>query len=90
MARVTVTRVLAPKLGGHTFLDVDAATVGAAIEACTGQFEEFGRFILDDRARLRQHVNVFLNSELIADRAGLSDAVGPNDTIHIIQSVSGG
>jgi sulfur-carrier protein len=47
-------------------------------------------YVLDDQGRLRRHVNVYLNGEIVADRAGLSDAAGPADRIHVLQALSGG
>jgi hypothetical protein len=35
-------------------------------------------------------VNVFVNSQMIADRQGLSDAVGPDDEVFVFQALSGG
>jgi molybdopterin converting factor small subunit len=47
-------------------------------------------YIVDDQGRLRRHVNVFVNSTLVADRDGLSDAVNPGDEVFVFQALSGG
>lgn len=47
-------------------------------------------YLLDDTGRLRRHVNVFVGVEPIADRTSLSDAVKPDDTVSILQALSGG
>jgi hypothetical protein len=39
---------------------------------------------------LRRHVNVFVNTTMIADRARQSDAVGAADEIYVLQALSGG
>lgn len=46
--------------------------------------------MLDDQCALRKHVAIFLNQELIRDRIGLSDPVGENDEIYVVQALSGG
>ena len=47
-------------------------------------------YILDDQGRLRRHVNVFVAGRMVADRRSLSDAVGPEDEIYVLQALSGG
>ena len=47
-------------------------------------------YVLDDQGALRQHVAVFVNGVAVADRAGLSDPVGPADEIHVLQALTGG
>lgn len=47
-------------------------------------------YLVDDTGRLRRHVNVFIGDEPIGDRATLSDAVKPDDTVSILQALSGG
>lgn len=47
-------------------------------------------YVLDDRGAVRQHMNVFVDGEQIRDRVGLSDAVGPDAEIYVMQALSGG
>lgn len=47
-------------------------------------------YVLDDQAALRRHMTIFLDGELIRDRAGLSDPVRETSTIYVFQSLSGG
>ena len=76
-------------------VDVPAAHVdGSTLREVLDQYFEVNprvrRYILDDQGALRKHVAVFLNQELIRDRKGLSDAVGENDDIFVMQALSGG
>ncbi len=48
------------------------------------------RFERDDQGALRRQVNVFVNGELVRDRARLSDPVGANDDIYVFQALTGG
>jgi hypothetical protein len=47
-------------------------------------------YVLDEQGRVRQHMVVFIDGELVQDRDGLSDPVAPNSTIDVIQALSGG
>ncbi|MCG6869801.1 MAG: MoaD/ThiS family protein [Gammaproteobacteria bacterium] len=69
---------------------IAGSTVRRVLE---GYFREYPRvrgYVLDDQGAVRRHVAIFLNGELIRDRAGLSDAVGGNDEIFVAQALSGG
>jgi len=47
-------------------------------------------YLLDDQGSVRQHVAVFVDAKLIADRTHLSDAVKPDSEIYVVQALSGG
>jgi len=47
-------------------------------------------YVLDDQAALRKHMAVFVDGELVRDRAGLSDSVGEASTVYVFQALSGG
>jgi molybdopterin synthase sulfur carrier subunit len=47
-------------------------------------------YVVDDTGAVRKHVAVFVNDDLITDRATLADAVGNDDRIHVFQALSGG
>jgi hypothetical protein len=47
-------------------------------------------YVLDDQARLRQHVAVFVNGEMIDDRVGLSGVLDDDDEVFVMQALSGG
>ena len=69
---------------------VDGATAREAIDALIALHPALRQFVLDDARRLRQHVNLYINDELILDRHELSDPVTDGDTIYILPAVSGG
>lgn len=43
--------------------------------------------IIDEQNRVRPHIQLFVNTELVSD---LSRAVAESDTVHIIAALSGG
>ena len=70
--------------------EVSGATVRAALAAVFAENPRLGSYILDDQARLRKHVTIFVNSQMISDRGGLSDPVRPGDEVFVFQALSGG
>lgn len=92
MATVHLTRHLYsffPQLEGQE-IAVEAATVGEVVQALEGLAPGIGYYICDERGRLRTHVNIFVDKQMIRDRRGLSDAVAAGDQVHILQALSGG
>ena len=47
-------------------------------------------YILDDQFRLRKHIMVSIDNQIIKDRIHLSDRVMPESTIYFFQALSGG
>ena len=71
-------------------VQVEGTTAREAIDALIEIHPPLRRFVLDDARRLRQHVNIYINDELIADRHQLSDGVEAGDKLYILPAVSGG
>ncbi len=89
MPRVTFTANLQRHLDVAS-LDVGAGRVSDVLTEVFNRKPLLRSYIVDDQGRLRRHVNVFVNSAMIADRKGLSDAVGPDDEVFVFQALSGG
>lgn len=70
--------------------EAEGATVREVLDRVFATDPLLRSYILDDQGRLRRHVNVFVNSDMIADRRTLSDPVGARDEIHVLQALSGG
>jgi hypothetical protein len=47
-------------------------------------------YVLDEQNELRKHMAVFLDGRMVRDRAGLSDPVGPDAEVYVMQALSGG
>ena len=69
---------------------VEAITVSEALAVVFTSRPVLRGYVLDDQGVLRRHVNVFVNGELVRDRARLSDPVGANDEIYVFQALTGG
>lgn len=89
MPRVTFTRQL-ERFVTAPATEVEAGTVREALECVFASNPKLRGYVLDDQGRLRKHVNIFIGSNLIADREGLSDAIESNVEIHVMQALSGG
>jgi hypothetical protein len=71
-------------------LNVEARTAAEVVQALEKIAPGFAFYICDERGSLRQHVNIFVEEELIADRNALSDRVRPDSRVYILQALSGG
>jgi sulfur-carrier protein len=92
MATVVLTRHLHaffPALAGAE-LRVEAATVAEVVQAIERLAPGFAFYVCDEAGRLRPHVNVFVDQDRIGDRTRLSDPVGAESEVFILQALSGG
>lgn len=85
--------VFAPAIQRHVASpahDVDATTVGAALEFAFAALPALRGYILDDQGELRRHLAIFVDGVAIDDRRRLSDPVGASSEIYVVQALSGG
>ena len=80
---------------GRVDVELDAddggqATVEAALATLRDLHPGVCERALDERGRIREHVNVFVNSESIRQTGGLATPVRSGDEIAILPAVSGG
>ena len=47
-------------------------------------------YVLDDQGALRKHMVIFIDGGTIRDRRTLSDAVGDDAELYVMQALSGG
>jgi hypothetical protein len=89
MARVGFT----PHLARHVTVQaaiVEGATVREVLEGVFRDNPALRGYVLDEQGRLRRHVVIFIDGELIGDRVGLGDPVGPSSELFVMQALSGG
>lgn len=92
MPRVEMTRHLFtffPSLEGKD-VEVPGDSVAAVVRAVDGLAPGFAFYVCDEVGRMRQHVNVFVDGRPIRDRGTLTDPVGPDSRVLILQALSGG
>jgi hypothetical protein len=69
---------------------VEAATLGAALDAYFTAAPKVRSYILDDQGGLRRHVAVFIDGELLVDKKDLGRSVAATSEIYVMQALSGG
>lgn len=86
MAVVTLRAPLKDLAGGHSKVQLEGSTVADVLKALERDWPRTTGWILDERGRVRRHVNVFLNGEPVDEDA----AVEAQDRIHVLPSITGG
>jgi len=73
-------------LAGSGEIHVGGATVGELLQSLERETPALDGWILDERDRIRRHINVFVNGE----RGREDTPVGPEDRIDVLPAISGG
>ena len=89
MPKITFTQNLQRHLSAPPS-SVDGETVRQALENVFAENPRLRGYLLDDQGELRKHVVIFLDGEIVADRAGLSDRVEATSELVVMQALSGG
>lgn len=89
MVRVSFPQVLQRHVACPP-VDVAAPTVRSALEAAFVVYPSVRGYLFDDGGALRPHVTVFVDGEVVRDRASLSQRVWPEARIDVLQALSGG
>ncbi len=76
--------------GGATELSLTATSVRAVLTQLERHHPSLYRSVCDETGAVRQHVNLFVNTSHVRDRAGLDTALAPGDIVTILPAVSGG
>jgi hypothetical protein len=89
MAKVVFT----PNIQRHVLCpDAEAPgrTVRDVLENIFLENSQARRYVLDDQCGLRKHMTIFVDGQMIRDRAKLGDAVTDTSIIYVLQALSGG
>jgi molybdopterin converting factor small subunit len=86
MAVVRLRGPLKRLAGGAPEHTVPGTTVGELLRALEAAQPGLGGWILDERGRVRRHINVFVNGEYGREET----AVGEDDRIDVLPAISGG
>jgi MoaD family protein len=88
--KVMIPTPLRPYAGKQESVQLQAATVGEALSALTGQFGDLKRHLFSDDGRLRSFVNVYVNDEDIRYMQKDATPVKDGDVVSIVPSIAGG
>jgi sulfur-carrier protein len=86
MAIVRLRGPLKRLAGDRAEHSIDAATVIELLRELEREHPAAGGWIIDERGRIRRHINVFVNGEL---RDGATE-VGGDDRVDVLPAISGG
>lgn len=90
MAHVAFTPHLARYFPDLRAADVDAASVAELVAELERAHPGLASYLVDERGRLRQHVNVFVDGRVVRDRERLLDALTRQSQVFVAQALSGG
>lgn len=86
MATVRLRAPLSELADGRRELELEGSTVAEVLRALEREHPDITGWILDERGKIREHVNVFVNRD-----CGQEDtAVAPGDQLQVIPAISGG
>jgi molybdopterin converting factor small subunit len=86
MAVVRLRAPLSELAGGRRELRLEGATVAEVLRALEREHPDVEGWILDERGRIREHINVFVNKECGQEET----SVGSEDRLHVLPAISGG
>lgn len=69
---------------------VPAGTLRSALDAAFIAAPALRGYVLDEQGAVRKHVAVFVNGDMIPNRADLGRALAEGDRVHVIQALTGG
>jgi sulfur-carrier protein adenylyltransferase/sulfurtransferase len=89
-ARIFLPTPLRPYAAQQSVIEVEAATVGDALEKLVARHVELRRHLYDDHGKLRRFVNVFKNEEDVRHLEREATPLQSGDTLTIVPSIAGG
>ena len=85
MAQVMLRAPLSELCGGRTHA-IPGTTIGEVLVALEREHPPIAGWVLDERGRIREHVNVFVNGMPGEERTPVADA----DRLHVLPAITGG
>lgn len=90
MSRIRIPTPLRPYTEGQGEVQVEAQTVGDALEALTSQFPSLTPHLYSDSGDLRPYVNLFVNDQDVRSLKGNETLIEDSDKLMILPSIAGG
>jgi molybdopterin converting factor small subunit len=85
--RVMIPTPLRSYTGGASEVEATGASLAAVLESLDRQFPGIRFRVVDEQGRLRKHMKIFVNQEVVRD---LTSSVTDADEVTIMQALSGG
>ena len=90
MAKILIPTPLRQYAGGSDVVEVEAATVGEALDKLTTEHADLKRHLFNDEGKLRSFVNVYVDDDDIRYLDKEKTAVTGEGVISIVPSIAGG
>jgi adenylyltransferase/sulfurtransferase len=90
MAKILIPTPLRQFVDKKDSIEVNGTTVGEALGALTGQYQDLRRHLYNDEGKLRSFVNVYLNDEDIRYTGKDATPLKDSDVLSIVPSIAGG
>jgi sulfur-carrier protein len=90
MSTIRLPQVLRQQANGERAIEVDGATVGAAVQALVGRHPGLASQLLTAEGELHRFVNVYLNGRDVRYLGGLDTPVEARDEIRLLPAIAGG
>lgn len=90
MSTIRLPQVLRAQAGGERAIEVDGATIGAAVQALVGRHPALAGQLLTPDGELHRFVNVYLNGRDVRYIGGLDTPVEARDEIRLLPAIAGG
>lgn len=87
---IVIPTALRQFAGGNSEIEVEAGTVGEALNSLTSNHAELKKHLYNDAGQLRNFVNVYVGDEDIRDLDGTDTEIKKGDEIMIIPAIAGG
>lgn len=87
---IVIPTALRQFAGGISEIEVEATTVGEALNSLTEHHAELKKHLYNDAGQLRNFVNVYVGDEDIRDLDGTDTEIKKGDEILIIPAIAGG
>jgi sulfur-carrier protein len=71
-------------------VEMPGKTVSEVLDAVFADNETLRGYVLDEQGSLRKHMGIIVDGVVVTDRVKLSDPVGPDSRIYVLQALSGG
>ena len=85
--KIRLASLLHSYTGGAKVIEVEASTVGEAVDILDRRYPGVAFRIIDEQGRIRPHMNVFLGEEKVSD---LMTPITMTCEIYIVGALSGG
>jgi sulfur-carrier protein len=69
---------------------VPSASLREVLKAALQDAPELAHYVFDDQGNIRKHVAVFINRDMLQNRADLTKVINAGDQVLVIQALTGG